>query len=156
MLIIDIPGYQTLRIRHVVCDFNGTIAVDGKLIKGVAALMADLSDRVEFHVITADTFGSVKKELHDLACRVTIIPAKDQAESKLNYVSELGLAETMCIGNGRNDCMMVKEAVLGIGLIQAEGMAGELLSAVDITCRSIIDALNLLKEPKRLIATLRN
>ena len=34
MLEIDIPGRGTFGIRHVVCDYNGTIAVDGHLIEG--------------------------------------------------------------------------------------------------------------------------
>ena len=156
MLTIDIPGYRQLNIQHVVCDFNGTIAVDGKLIPGTASLMEELSTHVEFHVITADTFGSVKKELQNLPCRVTIIPKEKQAESKLAYVSELGLDRTMCIGNGRNDRLMLKEAVLGVGLVQAEGMAAVLLSASDILCTGIVEALYLLKEPNRLVATLRS
>ncbi len=156
MLTIEIPGYRRLKIQHVVCDFNGTIAVDGKLIDGVALLMEALSDHVDFHVITADTFGSVEKELQGVACNLTIISTEHQAESKLAYVSKLGTDTTVCIGNGMNDRLMVKEAALGIGLMQAEGMSTALLTASDIVCRNIIDALSLLKEPKRLIATLRS
>jgi soluble P-type ATPase len=156
MLTVDIPGYQKVTIQHVVCDFNGTIAIDGKLLRGVASLMNELSHHATFHVITADTFGSVKEELKHVHCNMTIIPETDQAEHKLDYVSGLGLETTVCIGNGRNDRLMVKEAVLGIGLVQAEGMSGNLLAVSDIVCPSIIDALTLFKETKRLIATLRN
>jgi soluble P-type ATPase len=156
MLTVDIPGYQKVTIKHVVCDFNGTIAIDGRLIDGVASLMNELSHHATFHVITADTFGSVKKELKDVPCLMTIISEADQAEHKLAYASGLGLETTACIGNGRNDCLMVREAVLGIGLMQAEGMSAELLTVSDVLCTSILDALYLLKEPKRLIATLRS
>jgi soluble P-type ATPase len=156
MLTIEIPGYRKLEIQHVVCDFNGTVAVDGKLISGVASLMEALSVHVDFHVITADTFGSVEKELKGLACSLSIIPWERQAESKLAYVSELGADTAVCIGNGRNDRLMLKEAALGIGLVQAEGIAAGLLTSADIICPSILDALSLLKEPKRLIATLRS
>jgi soluble P-type ATPase len=156
MLSIEIPGYRTLKIRHVVCDFNGTLAVDGRLIDGVAPLMESLSKDVDFHVITADTFGSVKKELTRVPCTLTIIPRENQAESKLAYVSTLGPDISACIGNGRNDRLMVKAAALGIGLLQAEGMAAELAACSNIVCSGIEDALHLLKEPKRLIATLRD
>jgi soluble P-type ATPase len=156
MLTIEIPGYRKLQIQHVVCDFNGTIAVDGKLISGVAALMEALSVHVDFHVITADTFGSAEKELKGVACNLSIIPREHQAESKLAYVSKLGTDTTVCIGNGRNDRLMLKEAALGIGVMQEEGIAAGLLTAADIICSSIVDALYLLKEPKRLIATLRS
>jgi soluble P-type ATPase len=156
MLTIEIPGYRILKLQHVVCDFNGTVAVDGQLIGGVASLIAALSHNLDFHVITADTFGSVEKEIKGLACNLTIIPKENQAESKLDYVSTLGTDTSVCIGNGRNDRLMVKEASVGIGLLQAEGMSGELLSVADIVCTSIIDGLYLFKEPNRLIATLRS
>ena len=156
MQTIEIPGYRTLEIRHVVCDFNGTIAVDGRLIQGVADLMKKLSDSLDFHVITADTFGSVKKELIGLPCALTVIPTKEQAQSKRSYVLKLGAENVTAVGNGRNDCMMLKAAALSIGLLQEEGISVEALNSADIVCRSIVDALNLLKEPNRLIATLRS
>ena len=34
MIIIEIPGREPLRIDHVVLDYNGTVAVDGLLLKG--------------------------------------------------------------------------------------------------------------------------
>ena len=36
MIEIDIPGYKTLHLEHLVLDYNGTLAVDGVLIDGVA------------------------------------------------------------------------------------------------------------------------
>jgi hypothetical protein len=32
MLTIDIPGYKVLHLAHLVMDYNGTLAVDGKLV----------------------------------------------------------------------------------------------------------------------------
>ncbi|RPH89686.1 MAG: ATPase P, partial [Calditrichaeota bacterium] len=75
---------------------------------------------------------------------------------KLDYVVKLGADKTVCIGNGRNDLMMIREAKIGIAVIQEEGSCGRTLSAADIVCTSIIDALNLLLHPQRLSATLRN
>jgi soluble P-type ATPase len=51
---------------------------------------------------------------------------------------------------------MVKEAALGIAVIEKEGAAVETLLAADIVCGNILDALELLLNPKRLIATLRS
>jgi hypothetical protein len=42
MIIIEIPGYKRLEIKHIVCDYNGTIAVDGKLIGGIRKIINDL------------------------------------------------------------------------------------------------------------------
>ncbi|MEE3719778.1 hypothetical protein V2H45_23835 [Tumidithrix elongata RA019] len=51
---------------------------------------------------------------------------------------------------------MLKESVLGIALIQKEGGSVEASIDADIVSNSILDALDLLQNPKRLIATLRS
>ena len=155
MMIIDIPGYIKLEIKHVVCDYNGTIAVDGKLIDGVGDIMNELSKNLEFHVITADTYGFVERELKNVNCKLVKIDEQDQAYSKLEYISGIGKEHTVCIGNGNNDRLMLKEARLGIALIQEEGACFETLRSSHVVCKSIIDAFGYFKEPKRLIATLR-
>lgn len=154
-MIIDIPGHIRLEIKHVVCDYNGTIAVDGKLIDGVREIINELSENMEFHVITADTYGFVERELEDVNCKLVKIPDQNQAHSKLEYVSAIGKNHTVCMGNGNNDRLMLKEACLGITLIQEEGACIESLLASNVICKSIIDAFGYFKEPKRLMATLR-
>jgi len=156
MITIDIPGYKRLEIQHVVCDYNGTIAVDGKMIDGVCETINDLSKDLDFHVITADTFGFVERELENVRCKLVKIPIQNQAVAKLEYVLNLGKDKTICIGNGNNDRLMLKEAALGIALLQEEGTCTETLLASDVACKNIIDAFGYFKEPKRLIATLRS
>ena len=34
MIAINIPGSTSIEARHLVLDFNGTLAIDGKLIEG--------------------------------------------------------------------------------------------------------------------------
>ena len=58
--------------------------------------------------------------------------------------------------NGNNYRLMLKEAALGITLLQEEGTCIETLLVSDIVCKDIIDAFCYFIEPKRLIATLRN
>jgi soluble P-type ATPase len=86
---------------------------------------------------------------------LTILPKEDQAQAKAMYARGLGLERTACIGNGRNDRQMVKEAILGIVVIQEEGAAVETALNADIICRDILAALTLFTKPKRLVATLR-
>ena len=43
MLEIDIPGRGTFEIRHVVCDYNGTIAADGCLMEGIAGRIREIT-----------------------------------------------------------------------------------------------------------------
>jgi soluble P-type ATPase len=61
----------------------------------------------------------------------------------------------VAIGNGRNDRKMLDVAALGIAVCGAEGAAAETLQAGDIVVGRIVDALDLLLHPKRLMATLR-
>jgi len=155
MIDIDIPGYKTLQLEHLVLDYNGTLALDGMLIDGVAEILAALSTQLEIHVITADTFGQVKAALAGLPCRVSILPPGQQDTGKLTYVGQLGLDRTVCIGNGRNDRLMLQQSALGIVLLQGEGAAAQTLMSADVVATDILDALELLTNPLRLVATLR-
>ena len=57
MIELTIPGRGTVQLEHLVCDVNGTLAVDGKLIEGVAQALRGLRDRLTLHLVTADTHG---------------------------------------------------------------------------------------------------
>ena len=155
MLTIDVPGFKRLSISHVVSDYNGTLAVDGRLLPGVAARLKRLSKVVEIHVLTADTFGLVRAEMRGLPCTISVLPSKNSHQAKLRYVRRLNVQQTICIGNGRNDRLMLKAAAVGICLIQKEGAAAASLSAASVVCLSANDALDLLLHPRRLVATLR-
>lgn len=155
MIQIDIPGFNKLMLQHLVLDFNGTLACDGRLIDGVVDRLNVLSHDLELHVLTADTFGSVKRQLSPVACSLSILPEAGQATAKLNYIHSLDVAKTVCIGNGRNDRYMLKHAALGIAIAQGEGASIEAIQAADILVPNITIALELLLNPLRLKATLR-
>lgn len=155
-MILKIPGREIIEIKNVVFDYNGTIAIDGQLIAGVAELINELSGDLDFYVITADTYGSVEKELSNIRCSVVKIPKESQDQRKRDFLLNLGKETTLCVGNGRNDRLMLKEAVLGVAIIQGEGVCVESLLAADIACKSILDVFAFLKVPNRLRATLRN
>lgn len=156
MVRYEIPEMETLVIEHLILDFNGTLAIDGALIPGVAERLRDLSSQVTIHVITADTNGTARSQLAGLPCLVEIIGTAAQDQAKLAYGQNLGLDNVAAVGNGRNDVLLLKNAALGIAVIQAEGAASEALSAARIICTGISDALDLLLRPHRLTATIRN
>jgi P-type E1-E2 ATPase len=156
MIEINIPGYRTLGIEHLVLDFNGTLAVDGRLLEGVEDALNELARQVTVHVLTADTFGRADGQLTGTACRLSVLPEGNQDTAKLAYVQRLGCERTVAVGNGRNDRLMLKEAALGVAVILEEGAAMATVSAADVVCRSILDALALLTRPLRLTATLRS
>ena len=156
MLETSIPGYRTLLISYLVLDYNGTIACDGHLLPGVRERLEALSKTVSIHILTADTFGSVEKEMTGIPCEVVVIGKANQTQAKAEYVHQLDAQKTVSVGNGRNDAGMLKEAALGIAVIQEEGATVETLLAADIVTHSILDALDLLLHPVRLTATLRS
>lgn len=150
-----IPGFGEVVLEHLVMDYNGTLAVDGILIQGVPDMLVALSSQMTLHVITADTFGMVQKEMADMPVQVKILPLADQDQAKKDYIRELGADRTAAIGNGRNDRLMLEAAALGIALILKEGAAARTMAVADVVCTDIRDALALFLNPKRLTATLR-
>ena len=156
MLSLHIPDKESLTIEHVILDFNGTLAVDGKLIPGVASRLEELSPLVSLHVITAVTNASARSELAKISCTLKIIGKNRQDQAKLEYAENLGLKSVLAIGNGRNDGMLLQHAALGVCVVQKEGAAIAAMQAADIVCNDINDALDLLLQPHRLTATLRN
>jgi soluble P-type ATPase len=155
MLEIAIPGSETLQLDYLVADFNGTLACDGVLLPGVADALWRLAEPLELHVVTADTFGKAREAMACLPCELVILPQSDQDVAKQRYVQSLGAARCVCIGNGRNDRLMLAAAALGIAVIQCEGAAVETLLAAKVATSNILTALELLLNPQRLLATLR-
>jgi len=156
MIEIDVPDFRTLRLQHLVLDYNGTLAVDGQLLAGMADMLTRLAQRLQIHVVTADTFGMAAAQLAGLPVQVLVLSPVSQADAKLAFVTGLGPEHVVAIGNGRNDRKMLEAAALSIALIQREGGAVEALVSADVVAPSIADALELLQNPKRLIATLRS
>ena len=154
MIILDIPGREVLPIEHLVLDYNGTIAEGGCLIPGVAERLAALKDHVTVHILTADTYGTVRAECAPLGVQIDTFPTAGAAECKKDIVGSLA-GNVFCIGNGFNDVLMFDAAALSVAVIEAEGAYAGLLSHADVVTRSITDALDLLLYPDRLKATLR-
>lgn len=155
MLEIDIPGGKILRLNHLILDYNGTIAADGSLLEGVALRLEMLAHKLEIHIITADTFGSVRAQVADLPVKLAVIPPQNQDQAKADYLDPMGAAASVAVGNGRNDALMLKQAALGIAVVQSEGAATAALLAADVVTPGILEALDLLLYPDRLRATLR-
>ncbi|MBN2339614.1 MAG: HAD family hydrolase [Acidobacteria bacterium] len=155
MIAIDIPGLGPLRLRHLVLDVNGTLALDGGLIGGVGERLRRLADELEIHLVTADTFGTTDSIARSLGLRSTLIPPGGQAEAKLAYVERLGADAVAAIGNGANDARMLERAALGIAVLGPEGAATAALLAAPVAVGGIHCGLDLLLHPRRLAATLR-
>lgn len=156
MIEIPIPGQRKLYLKYLVLDYNGTIAHNGEILVGVKKCLIELGAKLELHVVTADTFGNARACLAEVPCSLHLLNKLNQDRQKLEYIKSLGSDFTVCIGNGRNDCLMLKEACLGIAVILGEGAFSGVLFEADVICTNIIAALELLLFPTRLQATLRN
>lgn len=155
MIEIKIAGFGDLRLEYLVLDFNGTLAVDGRLTRGVRARLNALSNDIRIYILTADTFGRARKELKGINCELRILKGGRMDLQKENFVKKLGASHTVGIGNGRNDRRMLKRAALGVLVIGKEGYSADAMSNADVGVISIIDGLDLLLRPKRLVATLK-
>lgn len=140
-------------ITHVVLDFNGTLAKDGKLLPEVSELLSQLSAQVEVIVATADTFDSVREALNEFPFRIVIISS---GMEKAMLVTSLGAERVTAIGNGNNDVEMFKRAGFSIAVLGAEGLAATLIPVCSVVVSCIQDALNLLLHPQRITATIRD
>ena len=152
---INIPNYKKLAISNIVLDYNGTIAKDGVLKKKVKKLVLLLSKDYSIHIITADTFGSVHKQVAEFDVKVKVLISDNHTKEKALYIKKLGKKSCVAFGNGNNDAQMLQKAALGIAIIGDEGCATATLIQSDLVCKSIDDALELFVNSKRLIATLR-
>jgi P-type E1-E2 ATPase len=155
MIELDIPGFGQRTLRHLILDYNGTLALDGRIQPGVLSRMSQLKKLLEIHILTADTFGTVRSTFAPTGHAVHVLPAGDERRAKADYVRNLTAVTCACLGNGNNDSEMLAAAGLAIAVLQPEGLASAALSASHLLVPDIGAGLDLLLHPSRLRATLR-
>ncbi len=155
MIKFSIPGRGEYQLEHLVMDVNGTLAIDGQLMDGVADKVTALRKHLTIHLLTADTHGKqviIDKQLDLTAAR--IVPG-GEATQKAEYVRSLGCEKVAAIGQGANDAEMLAAARLGICVMSIEGVAKDTLLAADLIAPDILSALELFENPLRIIASSR-
>ena len=155
MIEIDIPGFGQRTLEHLVLDYNGTLALDGRVQPGVFSRLSQLKNSLKIHILTADTYGTVRTTFGHTDATVHVLTAGDECAAKAEYVRTLGPQSCACLGNGSNDAAMLMEAGLSIAVLQPEGVAMAALSAAHVLVPGIEAGLDLLLHPNRLKATLR-
>ena len=150
---VELPGQDPIVLAELALDFTGTLSKDGQLLPNVTERLTELAKRIRITVMTADTFGSAAQALEGLPVDVQVVAS---GREKAALVDKLGPQSLVAIGNGKNDAAMLKAAAIGIAVIGPEGCHGELLREADIVVNNIEDALDLLENPLRLKATLRD
>mgnify|MGYP003589788974 CR=1 FL=1 len=155
MMLIEVKGFKKIEAENLLIDYNGTIACDGYITTEIKKSLVKIADSLKIYVITADTNGNAASELEDLPVELLIIKGINEDLEKLEFLNKLGADKTIVAGNGNNDALILKESILGIGVIGAEGIAKEALLNSDIIVKDSMDAFDLLLKTKRLIATMR-
>ena len=155
MISIEIPGWGNIGIENIVLDLNGTIATDGKISLEVKEKITSLVEKIKIYILTADTQGTAAEEVRDISVELIRISEEKSKVEKFEFLKKLNLENTVVIGNGNNDQLILKEAALGIVVLGDEGMSISAMKNADVVVKDVSNALDLFLKPKRLIATLR-
>jgi soluble P-type ATPase len=119
------------KFYHLVCDLNGTLAVDEKLVVGVSQRLRLLGQSLDIAFLTAATHGGADA----VSQKTGIVPVIiSTIEDKTQYIQSLSGGTIVVVGT--------------------EGAATKLLTAADVLVFAPLDALDLFLCPKCLTATL--
>ena len=155
MIEMNIPGRGVVKLEHLVCDVNGTLALDGQLPPEIPIRLRNLRDRLAIHMLTADTHGQQTAIDQQLGLQAVRIDPGAEGAQKADYILQLGGDTVVAIGQGANDAGMLKAAAVGICVLSPEGAAIEALLNADLVVPDIENAFELLDKPLRIVATLR-
>ena len=151
---IAVPGWGSVELENLVLDLNGTLTESGDFIPGVFDYLEKLKVRgFRIYILSGDTRETLKytfpgsSEIEPVVTRT--------AQEKRAFVESIGAKRTVCVGNGNIDVEMFRVARLSICTIQAEGATIQAMLQADIVVTHIKHALEILLDPKKLIATLR-
>lgn len=155
---INIPNYRIIIIKNILFDINGTLQFQGKISPELIIKFNELKKKYKIYLISADTRGNLKDIAETL--NVDYIKIKPQeiteVEAKNNELIRLGKDVTVAVGNGNNDALMLKNAVLGIVILGNEGASIKSMMNSDVALPDPLSALNFLLDEKIMIATLRS
>src|SRR4030042_4804793 len=108
MIELNIPGRGLIQLQHLVCDVNGTLAVDGQLTESAKHGLNALRDRLTLHLLTADTHGKQDVIDYQLNLKAVRIHPGKEVEQKVNYVQHWGAATAVPMARGANDAGMLQ------------------------------------------------
>jgi len=157
MIKISLPGRDITReLSNLILDLNGTLTVDGNLIEGVKPRLNEMKTDLQIYLVTSDTLGCGAKVAEELEIPIFKVGNEQGGEDKLDFLNTIGPEETIMIGNGYNDRLILENAALSIAVIGPEGCCTQAVQQADLVVNNIVDALDLLLKPMRIIATLRD
>ena len=90
-----------------------------------------------------------------MGIRAQIIQKENEIIQKKEFINKLNSENVIAIGNGANDVGMLEAAAIGICVLSPEGTNVKALMTADIVVQDILTALELIGNPLRIVATLR-
>ena len=158
-IYIEIPGFGDRTIRTLVSDYTGTLSRGGKLTAGVRERLLRLAPLVDIHVLTSDTFGTVREEFVDVPVTIQVLDGHRHDLQKQSIVQSLDRHGVFALGNGGNDRLMLRVVRNGGGIAVAvdngEGCSIDAIAGAHLLIHGAANALDLLLEPRGLKAGLR-
>jgi soluble P-type ATPase len=157
-ILVNIPGFGSRAIHTIVSDYTGTLSCYGKLVPGAKSPLLRLMRLVDIEIITADTYGTARKQLKGIAVPHMLKERRQDLE-KRHFVRRFTLRNVAAFGNGNNDRLLLRAVKqsggLAIAVDNGEGCALDALLHANIFVVGAVNALNLLLKPQACKATLR-
>jgi soluble P-type ATPase len=154
MISIQRPGMESLDIHFVLIDFEGTLAMDGRVHPKAKDKVNLLSKRATIYILTKSNREKVEETLRKMKAEILYVAEGDSSRQKLNVLQRLGPHQTAVIGNGFDDVQIMEQAGLGMCVIGKEGSSTEAMAKADLVVTHVLDALDFLLKPLRQNATL--
>jgi soluble P-type ATPase len=154
MIAIQRPGRKPLEIENLLVDFEGTLAMDGRVHPKSKDKMNLLAKRINLFVFTTGENAVASERLKKVHAEIVCLNEGEASRQKLDLLRQLGPGKTVAIGNGADDTAMIEEAGFGICVIGKEAAAGETLRRAHLVVTHVHDALDFLLKPLRQKATL--
>ena len=154
MISIQRSGMESLDIHFVLIDFEGTLAMDGRVHPKAKDKVNLLSKRVTVYILTKSSKEKVEETLRKMKAEILSVAEGDSSQQKLNVLQRLKPHQTAVIGNGLDDSPIMEQAGLGMCVIGREGASAEAMAKADLVVTNVLDALDFLLKPLRQRATL--
>lgn len=154
MIVIQRPGQEPLEIEFILIDFEGTLATDRRVHPKAKDKINLLSKRTKIYIFITGAEEGVTEVLRKVKAEIIYLKEGEASQGKINLLQQLGAQRVVAIGNGIDDISTVEKAGLGIGVMNREGTASELIQKADVVFMNILDALDFLLKPLRQKAML--
>ena len=154
MITLQSSSQAKLEIEHLIIDYEGTLAMDGRVHPKAKDKINLLAKRLNIYILVKGEQEKAEEVLKRVKAKIIFLKEPEPSAQKLEFLLNLGAPKTGVIGNGEDDVPMSKEAGFSMAIIGKEGGSGELIQSADLTFLTIVDALDFLLKPLRQKATL--